>query len=311
METDKTQWNYFPHLQTAEEINNYFDVRLKGHTEFFHYTSLNAIDKILEGKLLRISCVERFNDKKDKEQFGTVAEQKKHFSICFSTGSNENLSLWYLYSGIDGKGGRIGFTYSQLSKLIDTGEFYLTEYDYESNRCIGLEIPLIKGENAEFIFRDVLYERCPENSRFADLKYNTMTNHGNVSVEECEKYKKEHVGFSKKLIWYYEKESRLLINLKGAAADLIKTDKDYTVMWDIGSQINNMKIKCAPEIENFSEAESKPHIKAFIFKTSRVDLSENKGDIEMKLCSKCDYKKACCSDENKNKPEADKKEIKK
>ena len=127
---NKTKWSYFPKLQTANEIKLYFDVRTQGHKEFFHYTSLKAINAILSSKTIRISSTNRFNDEKDRNQFGNIGEQKKYFSLCFTSGSNENLSLWYLYSGVDGKGGRIGLTYDKLVKLIEGGCFYLTEYEH-------------------------------------------------------------------------------------------------------------------------------------------------------------------------------------
>ena len=133
---DCTEWTNFPRLQTADELNEYFDIRTRGHKEFFHYTSLKAINAILGGKTIRISS-DRLNDKKDREQFGTLLEQKRHYSLCFSTGSNENLSLWYLYSGVNGKSGRISLTYKKLMQFISEGEFYLTEYDYENNKGIG------------------------------------------------------------------------------------------------------------------------------------------------------------------------------
>ena len=44
-------------------------------------------------------------------------EPKCNYSLCFSTGVNENLALWYLYSGMNGKGGRIRFTSNKVKKV--------------------------------------------------------------------------------------------------------------------------------------------------------------------------------------------------
>ncbi len=293
---DCTAWINFPHLQTADELNKYFDIRTRGHKEFFHYTSLRAIDAILGSKTIRISSSDRFNDKKDREQFGTLLEQKRYYSLCFSTGSNENLSLWYLYSGVNGKGGRISLTYKKLMQFISEGEFFLTEYDYENNKSIGIKIPLKNGENMELVLRDILYSHYARDGTNVDLKYNTMTNHGNVSAEEYEKYKNHHLGFNKSLIWYHEKESRLLIKLIGDVGKLIDLNKEYAVLWSLtGEQIKHIKIMCAPEIADKSELDKYKNIKEFILKTSRTSLSENAGEIEMNICSKCDYKEKFCS----------------
>lgn len=287
----KTEWSWFSNIKTADELKEYFDERTKGHKEFLHYTSLGAINAILKSNTFRISSSDRFNDKKDSKQFGNIAEQKKHYSLCFSSGSNENLSLWYLYSGVDGKGGRIGFTYSKINKMIKDGEFYLTEYDYDSNKSLGTKILLKENENMILTFRDVLYSRCAKNSAYADLKYNTMTNHGKVKVSEYKKYKAGHIGFNKSLVWYYEKESRLLIKLISDAAEMIDPNKDYAVLWKMPENLfKQMKIVLAPEIEDKAEIENYEHIKDFIFNSSKVCLSENAGNVKMNICSKCDYK---------------------
>lgn len=286
-------------MEQADELNEYFKERIKGHKYAFHYTSLKVIDIILESKTFRISSVNRFNDTIDKNQFGEEIDQKKHFSLCFSTGKNENLSLWYLYSGIDGKGGRIGFTYKRLKKMIDASNFYLTEYDYDKNKSLGIQIPLKFGENATIKFQDVLYSRKTKGSKNVDLKYNTMTNYGKVSIEEFEKYKKINVGFDKGIVWYYEKESRLLIKLIGDAEKMIDQNKEYAILWKLtDEQIKNMAIMFAPEISDKSELKNYKNINDFIFTSSRTSLSDNAGNIKMNLCSRCDYKnykKTFCS----------------
>lgn len=285
------EWKNFTKLKTADELQKYFDNRIYGHKEFFHYTTLNAINKILENKTIRISSFDRFNDKKDTEQFSSLLEQKQHYSLCFSTGKNENLSLWYLYSGVNGKGGRISLTYNKLTEFINKGEFYLVEYDYENNRSIGVSLPLTNGKNMRFQLRDILYSHCDRDGMYVDLKYNTMTNYDNVLIEEYDKYKFNTLGFHKSLIWYYEKESRLMIELVGDAAKAIDENKNYAIFWKLtDEQIKYFKIMCGPEIADKSELECYKHIKKFIFDTSRTCLSENAGDIEMNICSKCDYK---------------------
>ena len=98
---DYKEWKCFPYLKNANELEEYFNARISGHKEFFHYTTLKAINSILQNKYFCISSVDRFNDKKDREQFGDSDEQKKYYSLCFTSGVNENLSLWYLYSGIN------------------------------------------------------------------------------------------------------------------------------------------------------------------------------------------------------------------
>jgi len=307
---DKTKWIYFPQLGSSDELEKYFEHRTVGHSYFFHYTSLKAINEILRTKTLRISSVDRFNDEKDKKQFGdNKKEQKKYYSICFSSGQNENLSLWYLYSGLNGKGGRIGFTRNKLFQMISEGDFFWAEYDYDNNKIMGEEILLSPKDDIDISFRDVLYSKLTakgdkkdesDANWRVDLKYNTMTNHEKIKKSEFETYANKHNGFNKSLVWYYEKETRLLIKLKGDLADKINPDKCYAVLWKLSQrQIDAMKIMFAPEIENFLEVTRYEYINDFMLRNSRTMLSENAGDISMKLCYKCEKNK----EENKRKNE--------
>ena len=286
----KTNWRDFSVLKTAEDIGCYLAERTEGHEYFYHYTKLVALDKILEGAI-RISCVDRFNDKKDKEQFGDETQQKRYFSACFTSGSNENLSLWYLYSGANGRGVRLGLSKSKLLRSIRLGQFYLVEYDYQKNRAFGKEILLQDGVNMKLQFRDMLYSKTAKNGQYVDLKYNTMTNHHHVTVEEHQKYISEFVGFNKSIIWYYEKETRLLIELSDELASKLKPNKEYAIFWKLDKQtLNSMKIMLAPEICSLDEADSHARVREFREQTGRISLSENAGDIKMGLCAGCEYR---------------------
>ena len=180
----------------------------------------------------------------------------------------------------------------KLLKMKTECAFYLTDYDYDHNKTGNeIRIPLIDGKNASIRFRDVLYARPAKGGVTVDLKYNTMTNYKNVTIKEWERFKAENPGFCKGLIWYYEKESRLLIDLKGEAAAVIDPKKDYAVFWEIGRDrlYKYMKITCGPEIDTIDEALAFPDVRDFILRSSRVTLSENAGDVHMNLCSKCDH----------------------
>lgn len=288
----KTQWRYFSKLKTQDELEAYMDKRVSGHSYFFHYTNLGAIDKILEKPSFRISQVKRFNDKKDVAQFGTKEEQKRFFSICFSSGVNENLSLWYLYSGMNGKGGCLRFTRNKLMNLIEKGIFSIVEYDYDKNEEVGIPTVLKKDVDMNIEFKDVLYARIDKSGKNVSLKYNTMTNYNNLSVEEYDKYVKNNRGFQKSLIWYYEKETRLLIEIKGKLVQKLDSKKNYVVMWEFDKELlKGMQIVLAPEHKNEDMINEYKNIKRFMLDSSGICLSKNAGDIEMKLCDKCDKNK--------------------
>ena len=71
--------NEFPDLRTCEDLTDYFEDRALTHKEYCHYTKVATIERILESRSLRLSCVEDFNDKCDKKQFGNEQEQKYYY----------------------------------------------------------------------------------------------------------------------------------------------------------------------------------------------------------------------------------------
>ncbi len=281
----KYKWNEFGKINTSEKLSEYLVGRELTHTAYCHYTSLDVINSILENNSLRISNVGGFNDQKEKEQFPNL---KYFFAICFATGVNENLPLWYLYSGLSGQGGRLNFTKGQFKKIINTATYELQEIDKKSKKAIGESIPLQINEQVKICVKDIIYYK--DGNPNVSLKYNTMTNYV-ISKDEFDTYRKDNIGFVKPLIWFYEKETRIIAELVGTAKELIDDDKTYCIKMSIDKCImSKVKINLAPEItnKNFNDILSgKDYILKHIAKTSKVQLSTHSGEVEMNLCAKC------------------------
>ncbi|WP_028504929.1 DUF2971 domain-containing protein [Ruminococcus sp. FC2018] len=282
MSNSRFKWNQFGSLCSVKELANYMQ-REYDHSNYYHYTKLCVIDSILEKNQIWASCVKGVNDKTDKKQFGNVEQQREYYTLCFSTGVHENLPLWYLYSGKDGKGGRIRFTSQMVKKLIEESTYLL----YESNgkALVGEPITLLPNKTFTYSFKDVLY--CHQEQSNIALKYNTMTNY-HISNSEFEELKREFKHFVKGLIWYYEKESRLVIHLENEAKKIIKNNpkNDYKVVIAFNDKLKkNISINLAPNIVDYKDEEIKKfkHIYSHIFDTSKVQLSMYKGEIDMKL----------------------------
>ena len=279
-------WISFPHIETAQELEQYLEERPKGHTRYYHYTSLAAINAILQGEFC-ISSIDRFNDQTEKAAFEGF--EKKYYSLCFSTGVQENLALWYLYSGVDGKGGRLQFTYKSIEKLLQS-TFALVEYDYDSHTVIR-EIATLTDENASRKFGDVMYADASKSKKgFMDMKYNTMTNREIFSVEQWECHRTKHRGFQKSHIWYYEKETRLLIELSDTIYNSLDLTKNYCVILKIPKEVlRYTKVRFAPKIQSLDaeEIEKQPNIEKLKKYKSRLQLSDHKGRVDIDLCKNC------------------------
>jgi hypothetical protein len=286
------EYRDFPQIETCEDLINYLDGREYSHKYYLHYTNIKAINSIL-GNGFWISCVDGFNDECDSVHFGK--DKKYFYSLCFSTGINENLPLWYLYSGITGEGGRLRFTKNKIKQLIESSTYQLCEINKDKNEAPKVIIDkLVDGESMKKSFKDILYFH--ENELYKNkpcelgLKYNNMTNY-NVPQSEFQSYLIKYEKFTKDSIWYFEKETRLLIELIGAAKEIIDKDKDYVIVMKFPADINKwIKLDFAPEISDkkYGEILSKyDNINNFVKDTSNAKLSKYHGKIHMNLCKKC------------------------
>lgn len=295
-------WNKFGAVKNCKCLEIYLGGREYEHWQYCHYTSVKVVDSILEKQGFWISCVAGFNDTCDSGQFG---EAKYCYSLCFSTGIHENLALWYLYAGIGGKGARISLTKTQIKKLIEESTYELWEKaskktskkvlkktskkqsDEEPLKCMVMELE--RNNTMKVTFQDVMYYGENQNNGI-DLKYNTMTNHA-MPKEEWEQYKEKHIGFCKDLIWYYEKETRLVVELIGEAKRKIDPDKDYVIVLKFSDEVyKKLRLMFAPEIGEADKdklIDENAGIKQFVLDTSSVKLSDHAGKVKMDLCRNC------------------------
>lgn len=308
---DRFKWNQFGRLKNANDLEDYMH-REYEHSNYFHYTSLNSIDSILKNNEFWISPISRFNDKAEYKFFENSDKENvdKYFSLCFSTGVQENLPLWYMYAGLDGLGGRLRFTKVQIKSLIEKGTYYLALHN-SSGECQN--ICELKEDDFEIHFKDVLYFK-KNDTKEGDvaLKYNTMTNY-KIPTSEFEKYSANNIVFVKYIVWFYEKETRLLIKLKKSLHEIIeskggnyteyaKDDKNYYLIklsFENSYEIKkSIQITLAPEIESdklYEKIDEYENLKKHMLKTSSISPSEYAGQIKMNLkdnlCKNCNKRK--------------------
>lgn len=278
----KYDWRDFDHLKTADQLTNYLDGREYSHSSYCHYTNLRIIDSILSNNTFQLSCVAGFNDVMDAKQF---KDSRRFYSLCFSTGVNENLSLWYLYSGLQGQGGRIRFTAKSIKKLIQSSTYELWEYP-PNNRDKAKLFCALQPYDYRSLFRDILYVQ--DKQKNVALKYNTMTNYL-ISSNEMIKYKTNSIGFTKSIVWYYEKETRYLLELQDHIVNLMNPEMQYYIAMHFSDAVKSMLfVGFAPEIISVKEGiVDYPHISQL--SSHKLELSEYNGTIKMRLCDRCTH----------------------
>lgn len=280
-------YRYFGKIKNCSQMIEYFDDRHFRHSKYFHYSSLENINSILESNEFWLGQVKRFNDSNDSEQFD---DGNRNFSLCFSSGINENLPLWYFYGGISGQGARISFTKAKFKTFYENAKFYLFP---ESKRNESIEIT---ENNASIKISDVLYFKEDENANRKNeiqLKYNNLTNYI-LKPEEFQLLKNHKKGFMKSIAWFYEKETRIHIRLNDELAKKIDKSKVYHIAMHCDDLSKYASITFAPNITkdmlNKILKDNKA-IEEIYLKNSRVQLSEYNGSVYFnlkdKLCDNC------------------------
>lgn len=281
----------FKECKKSIDFLNFFenDELFKHHTNYYHYTSLENIDNILKGKCIYLTPN---NGEKNDIAEGKNKSMLSYFA-CFSTGTSESLPLWYLYSGIDGKGGRIGLKRKSFRKLMNNPTMYLAKVEKGARPYKILEKSMLQKNDYDFVGRDILYMgKDTNNPELYRAKYN-----GNVvnkiSEQTYREIKNEYLSFIKSLIWFYEKETRIQVNIKNQA--LVDENEEYVVMLDISNVINELSVRLAPEFEDLTleNISNYDGIKKWIL--SKIEKSDFAGEIKMnlanRLCNTCEHKK--------------------
>ena len=270
----------FKDCKDDEDFMNLFDNNELSthHTYYYHYTSLKNIDNILKEKSIYLTPnAERNDAAENKRGIGNISS----FSACFSTGTSENLPMWYLYSGIDGKGGRIGFKKKSFVELKNNSDVYLAKVEKDIKPYKILDKKILEKDDYDIICRDILYIGEDTSSReLYRSKYNGDTIN-KISKPVYDAIADKYSNFIKGLIWFYEKETRIQVNIKNNR--LIDKNEKYIILLDISKIFNDLFIRTAPEfkaltLNDIAEFEG---IKEWTL--SKIEKSDFAGQIEMRL----------------------------
>jgi hypothetical protein len=227
---------------------------------FWYYTSLNTANLILENHCFYCSNLAEMNDVNESELH--KPESKMIHALCFCNSDTEKIPMWYLYSGITGKGTSIGFTPATMIKFINS---------IETIRNINNTVTLHKGEDFDLEFGWIYYRKEDRNS----VKYRNKWYYINDNSEMFEK----NNYFIKDYPWEYEKEFRVVIKNK------TKISYDKLVV-DFPDEIyKTMKIRFAPEFDEQPFLSLLQDYKGFQKFLSKKFLY-SKLNINMNLCKR-------------------------
>lgn len=278
------------------------------NTEFWHYTSLNKIDSILQNKSLWLFPMTQSNDLKERNFFKKYYKEHNNsriYTFCFCQTSTEKIPMWYLYGGICGNGGSIGITSKTMVKLIlsirENGVYGVSK---DSAECCNMVV-----NDNNFKCGWVYYSKG-DKSGIVKNKGHLYNIEGDIN--QIEKY------LIKDYPWEYEKEFRLVIISDG------NKDYDHFEIKLCDEVYKKIKIKLAPEISQKESNQTVLDIKKYC-ETNKIKimnsdlkinmdlLHRNKDDIidnisniidekeSLEICKVVQNKKYCIEKENTNK----------
>lgn len=248
---------------------------------FYHYTSYESLRKILTGDdqgnhFFFVRSISEMNDRNEAKLH--LDDGDKIHSFCTCCTKHEKIPLWYLYSGICGRGVRLGITPGKMLKFLRDIELVYPvaggKVDYSSPLRIHNDFDLLCGW--------VYYLMDGNNRIFYRNRY--------YSTECMDESLLKTNYFIKNYPWEYEREFRVIIKNKTAVS--------YERIAIPISQafIEELEIMSAPE-HSFTDSEKEDYISLGI-KPKRIKKSSlnikmdllkgNKADILEQIDVWCD-----------------------
>ncbi len=229
---------------------------------FWYYTRLSTADKILNGKSFWARNIGIMNDLDELELH--KREKDKIHALCFCNSESEKIPMWYLYSGIAGKGAALGLTPGSMLAFLRSLEEVTGEKE-DGTKDEHLKI----GKDIELRFGWVFYRKQQEPNHI--LYRNKWYKISDVSDFTKDNY------FIKNYPWEYEKEFRLVF------INRTKAIYDHLIINIPDSLYNKIKLRLAPELK-LSELKKNKEL-VYIKKIPESELVQSKLRIKMNLFS--------------------------
>ncbi len=234
-------------------------------TSFWYYTSVSTLNLILESGKIWASNIDKMNDINEAKLH--LQDKSDIFALCFCNTNSEKIPMWYLYSGICGKGMRMGMTPAIMLSFLKSID---KVYPIDENGKVS-DVPLIKDHDFSFDCGWIFYKKCDKCVKFKRKWYNII---------DYEHFEDKNY-FIKDYPWEYEKEFRIVFKNK--------TNNHFNrIAIEIPEDIlKKLKLSYAPEVDFSEDIMSQKGFKKYLGeKIARSSLainmnllSRNKDDI--------------------------------
>ena len=168
------------------------------HRWYFHYTTLDVMDKILANGMLFLSRVGKMNDGKEAD---TMPDNI--FAACFSASGTESVAMWNTYGIPRRDAVRLCFDGCLVRKFLD-GKFGVLKCHARNKD--GIVIDEIPPEKVELKMFDVIYASTGGKHFQYREKHCTVTDENGKALNLL---RGKFAGYAKMCGWSYEREVRL------------------------------------------------------------------------------------------------------
>ena len=196
------------------------------HKNYKMYTSMDRALEILLSGVLILGNGQKWNDKLDRNNM----KRKEAFAACLSYSTSENIAMWMLYSGDNGKNGAaLNFLPSVIKTFTKLDTIELGRFDDASNQFKAFYELSAASKDFDVFLTDVVYIEELKNK--VRLSYS-----GNYKNVDREMLAHKDI-FFKKYPWSYEQECRLVVRLS-----------DEWQMKAVENDLSNVRLKLPKDV---------------------------------------------------------------
>ena len=271
----------FSNLSKVEEIREYLETKGPWHTFFFQYTTLKALQGMLESQKLFLTRMDKLNDA--LECRGAEERKKRVYIASFSFGTAESMAMWSMYGAPYKQGIRLTIPRRAITKTLKDFAKKPVLYFTET----GHEIPF--GGNATLKMMDVVYAH---NGSLEHHREKLLKKQGDFVADAKDD---PVLAFCiKNEIWLAECETRMVLEL----AEELPCDEEKVAI-DFDYAVDNLEVTGSPCL---CLADLKNELKNF--EKERIHQSVAFDQVYFKECKDCEKRTAFCK---KNKKKTEKK----
>lgn len=269
----------FRSIDEAKVLKRFLEDKGKRHITFYHYTNLEALQKMLEkkGRKIFLTRMDKLNDalecKNDPDK------KKRTYIASFSFGKAESMAMWAMYAMPGRQGIRLSIPLRAITKTLKNFRKKPLIYSTETDETI------IGAEFVALEMIDVAYAHP------GSLEHNKEKI---LSEGEKEKITKltnapELAFCIKNEVWLSENEVRMILELK----EVLPGDIERIAI-DFGPAVDELEVMGSPCI---SKAELKQQLKKLDGKRIHESFAYNK--VYFRGCKDCNKRTDFCK-KNKN-----------